>query len=45
MKPEIAEADSHSSKTFPGEVRRTAVPSASLGMTKRRGLLEGKGSS
>ncbi len=30
------------SKTFPRKVRRTADPSASLGMTKRRGLLQGK---
>jgi hypothetical protein len=29
-------------ETFPGKVRRTADPSASLGMTKRRGLLKGE---
>jgi hypothetical protein len=33
MRPEIAEADSDSSKTFPGAFRRTADPSASLRMT------------
>jgi hypothetical protein len=27
------------SKTFPGKVRGTADPSATLGMTKRKGLL------
>jgi hypothetical protein len=29
-------------KTFPGKLRGTADPSASLGMTKRRGLLQRK---
>jgi hypothetical protein len=32
-----------SKKTFPGKVRGTADPSASLGMTKRGGLLKERG--
>ena len=32
------------SKTFPGKVRRTADPSASLGMTKERAIVPWKSS-